>query len=105
MAKLCLVLSFILTVGRFVSTLPTDNTTNICRELASKISSDSAVLYQCMSLGIYYLIVERGLIELIHYDLANINFTSDIHHWFTSSSQTPACVLEVGSTKDTSIAV
>jgi hypothetical protein len=100
MAKFRLVLSFIIAVSPFASTLPTDNTTNICRELASKISRDSAVLYQCM-----YLTVEPELVELIHHNLANINFTADIHHWFTSSSQIPACVLEVGSTKDTSIAV
>lgn len=36
---------------------------------------------------------------------ASDNFTSDIHHWFLSSTQIPACVLEVGSAEDTSVAV
>ena len=40
-----------------------------------------------------------------HYHLANPNFATDTYHWFGSSSQVPACVLEVGSAQDASSAV
>lgn len=55
---------------------------SVCEQIADNISSASDVIYPLA-----------------------LNFQSDIHHWFASSTQTPTCVLEAGSAEDVATAI
>ena len=77
-----LLLALLISQRIYPTTARAANAQDTCNEISSKISSASAVIYA-----------------------TNINFTSDIHNGFASSSQVPACVLEVGSTEDTATAI
>lgn len=54
-----------------------------CKHIEASISADSAVMYLADT----------------------FEFGNDTHHWMSSSSQIPACVLEAGSSEDLSVAV
>ncbi|KAK3358407.1 hypothetical protein B0T24DRAFT_644220 [Lasiosphaeria ovina] len=59
------------------------NATVTCGLIAGQISSASEIIYP----------------------ISALSFADDTHHWFLSSSQTSACVLEVGSARDLSTAL
>ncbi|KAK3400816.1 hypothetical protein B0T20DRAFT_390681 [Sordaria brevicollis] len=69
-------------VGTAQATLPTE-WTPICKEIESKISKASDVIYPIQA----------------------ISFTSAITHWFWSSYEKPSCVFTPGSAEDVSVAL
>ncbi|KAK3484765.1 hypothetical protein B0T13DRAFT_486087 [Neurospora crassa] len=69
-------------VGTARAILPTDWTT-ICKEIESKISNTSDVIYL----------------------LQAVSFTSATAHWFWSSDEQPSCVFAPGSAEDVSVAL
>jgi hypothetical protein len=103
MASLRISLLLIAILVSLASSLPAGNTTNVCQEIENSVSISSAVLYQCKLPTTSQAAQQHRATD--ETTPASTNFTSDIHHWFDSSSQIPGCVLEVGSAKDTSIAV
>jgi len=77
-----------------------------CREISEKISNASELIYAGMSdLKFRTPYGKNTGYQPDAPSTGDDHFDDDTHHWFQSSSQTPACVLEVGSDDDTAIAV
>lgn len=55
---------------------------SVCQQISGSITGASDVIYPL-----------------------DLNFTSDIHHWYASSTQIPTCVLEAGSPEDVAAAI
>jgi len=66
-----------------LASVPGCGVAGVCKYIEAQVSRDSAVIYP----------------------LDTFEFGNDTHHWMSSSSQTPACVLEAGTPEDLSVAI
>ncbi|KAK3313645.1 hypothetical protein B0H66DRAFT_629614 [Apodospora peruviana] len=83
MARFFLLQALLAALPLVSATIKKSDATVICEDIDSKISSASDVIFPIQALS----------------------FASATNHWYFSSSQTPACVLQVGSVADLSTAM
>jgi hypothetical protein len=100
MARISLLLGALALASGVASTL-FSNATDICREIEDRISDGSDVFYPCKFRKPQFPVCPANTAQVIH----PLRYTDTTTHWFLSSNDKAACVVEAGSAEDVSLAL